>query len=55
MKNIGVFEIRCYRKILKIKWTDKVINSEKLNGIGTSKKIKKAVAKRKVEIIGHNP
>lgn len=33
-KNIEVFEMWCYRKILKIKWTDKMNNNEVLDGIG---------------------
>ena len=40
----------CYRRILKISWTDKIRNSEVLDRIGIHEtKLLKQIAKRKLE------
>lgn len=44
-----------YKKTLKIKWTDKFSNSKILDKIGIGNKIWKAIVKKKVRMIGHNP
>ncbi len=53
-KSIEAFEMWCYRRMLKIKWTEKVRNKEVLERMGVEQDIWKMIVKRRVRMIGHN-
>ena len=42
-----------YRRLLRIKWTDKVTNKSVLEQIGTNRKILHLINERKLKYIGH--
>ena len=50
---VNAFEQWCYRRILKIKWTDKVTNAEVLERLQTSMHFLCRMKKRKLEYAGH--
>ena len=47
------FEIWCYRRILKIRYTDRVTNREILNRMRTKLHFLKTMIRRKIEYAGH--
>lgn len=53
-KNNAASEIQCYRRILKIKWSDKVSNGEVLDRMSIGKKIWKTILRKRVRMMGHN-
>uniref|UniRef100_A0A8D8L8K4 Craniofacial development protein 2 n=1 Tax=Cacopsylla melanoneura TaxID=428564 RepID=A0A8D8L8K4_9HEMI len=53
MKKIEAFEMWTYRRILKIKWTDKITNEEVLRRLNKDKEILFTIKKRKLEYFGH--
>ena len=46
-------EMWFYRRLLRIKWTDKVTNKSVLEQIGTNRKILHLINERKLKYIGH--
>ena len=46
-------EMWFYRRLLRIKWTDKVTNKNVLEQIGTNRKILHLINERKLKYIGH--
>ena len=53
-KKITAFEMKCYRKILRISWIEKVSNEEVLSRIGiTSPTLLQIVKKLKLKYFGH--
>ncbi|XKL69474.1 hypothetical protein PGB90_007243 [Kerria lacca] len=53
-KRIEAFKLWCYRKMLRIKWTEKVRNEEVLRRIRGDRVIWKMLVKRRTRMIGHN-
>ena len=52
-KKLLVFEMKCYRQILKIKWTDKVSNEAIRRMISRKITIVDIIKKRKLQLFGH--
>ncbi|XP_049833909.1 uncharacterized protein LOC126278101 [Schistocerca gregaria] len=52
-KRIEAFEMWCYRRMLKIRWTDKVRNEEVLRRIGEERNMWKTLIRRRDRMIGH--
>ena len=50
---VNAFEMWCYRRILKIRYTDRVTNVEVLNRMQTELKFLRRMKKRKMEYAGH--
>jgi hypothetical protein len=50
---LEAFEMWLYRRMLKIKWTDKVTNREVLNRIGGEREILNTIDNRKKNWLGH--
>lgn len=50
INNVEAFEMWCYRKLLKISWTDKVKNEEVLRRIGKECEIIKNVKNKKLRV-----
>ena len=53
-KRIEAFEMWCYRRILGIKWTDKVRNKDVLVRIGERMCLWNSLKRRRDKLIGHN-
>ena len=54
VKQVNSFEMWCYRRILKIKWTDMVSNKDVLSRVGLFEPcLTKDLLKRKMEFAGH--
>uniref|UniRef100_A0A8D8UNP4 Craniofacial development protein 2 n=1 Tax=Cacopsylla melanoneura TaxID=428564 RepID=A0A8D8UNP4_9HEMI len=53
LKKIEAFEMWTYRRILKIKWTDKITNEEVLRRLNKEREIIFTIKKRKLEFFGH--
>ena len=54
MKKITAFEMKCYRKILRISWTEKITNKEVLKRIGVEEPILfQNIKKLKLSYFGH--
>ena len=52
-ENIHAFELWCYRRTLKIKWTDRIRNEELLQKMHTFPKLNDTITKRKAGLCGH--
>src|ERR1043165_3488926 len=52
-QKILAFEIKCYRKILRIDWTQKVTNMELYKRICLKENIMQKLIKRKLGLFGH--
>ena len=50
---INAFEMWCYRRILKIAWTDKITNEEICNRIDRKESLIHNIYKRKMRFAGH--
>ncbi|CAI6343800.1 unnamed protein product [Macrosiphum euphorbiae] len=50
---LEAFEMWCYRKMLKIPWTEKVTNKEVLDKIKEQRQIWKSIQSRRGKMIGH--
>jgi hypothetical protein len=50
---VNAFEMWCYRRMLKIKYTDRVTNVEVLNRIQTELKFLSSMKKKKMKYAGH--
>ena len=54
-RRLDAFEMWCYRRILKISWTDRVTNVEVLRRVGeTDKNIYRTICRRKLKFAGHD-
>lgn len=53
MKKVEAFEMWTYRRILKIKWTDKITNEEVLRRLAKEREIVLTIKKRKMEYFAH--
>ena len=49
-KKIISFELWCYRRLLRIKWTDRKTNEYVLSKIGTSERLLTTIVKRKMAL-----
>lgn len=47
------FEMWCYRRMLRISWTQKVSNVRVLQRVGKSRELLQTINKRKVAYLGH--
>ncbi|KAI5734561.1 hypothetical protein M8J77_007970 [Diaphorina citri] len=52
-KNINAFEMWCYRRMLRIPWTDKVTNVEVLRRMDKIMELEYTIKKKKLEYLGH--
>ena len=52
-KKINAVECWIYRRVLKIRWTDKVSNKEVLQRMGINMHLMNSIAKRKATFFGH--
>ena len=52
-KYLESFEMWCWRRMEKIKWTEKVTNEQVLEGIGEKKTLLNSILLRKSNWIGH--
>ena len=52
-KRLESFEMRCWRRMEKISWTDHVRNEEVLLGVNEQRNILHEIRKRKANWIGH--
>lgn len=52
-RRIEAFEMWCYRRMLKIRWTDKVTNEEVLRRIGEERNIWVTLTRRRDRMVGH--
>ena len=52
-KRLEAFEMWCYRRMLKIRWVDKVTNEEVLRQIDEERSVWKNIVKRRGRLIGH--
>ncbi len=52
-RRLLAFEMRCYRRILKVCWKDKVRNEDIRKKIGKQSTIMDVIKKRKLELFGH--
>ena len=52
-KKINSFELWCYRRLLRTKWTDEKTNEYVLSKIRTSERLLTTIAKRKMAFVRH--
>ena len=52
-KRIGSFELWCYRRVLRISWTEKKTNDEVLRRINCNDRLLDILNKRKLKFVGH--
>ena len=52
-RRVLAFERKCYRKILKISWTEKVSNEEVYERVGLTENLMQKVIQRKLGLFGH--
>ena len=52
-RNSEAFEMWCYRKMMKISWTDRVTNEEVLNQVKAKRTIWNTLQRRRDKMIGH--
>ncbi|MGX9339109.1 hypothetical protein, partial [Pantoea dispersa] len=52
-KYLESFEMWCWRRIEKVKWTDRMTNDEVLRRVGEKKAILNTILQRKANWIGH--
>lgn len=52
-KKLEAFELWCYRRMLKIAWSDRVTNEEVLIRIGEQRKLLSTIKSRKLRLFGH--
>lgn len=52
-RRLEAFELWCYRRMLKIKWTDRISNLEVLERINEGRTLMKTIQKRRSTLIGH--
>lgn len=52
-KRLEAFEMWCYRRMMKIKWTDMIRNEEVLTMVGEQKSLWKTLVRRRDRLVGH--
>ena len=52
-RRIEAFEMWCYRRMLKVRWVDRITNEEILNRIGERRTIWHNLTRRRDRMIGH--
>ena len=52
-KRLDVFEMWCYRRMMNIKWMDKITNEEVLERIEERRTLWKSLRKRRGQMMGH--
>ena len=52
-KRLEAFEMWCYRRMMNIKWMDKITNEEVLGRIGERRTLWKSLKKRRGQMMGH--
>src|SRR5688572_19384042 len=52
-RRVLAFERKCYRKILKISWTEKISNEEVYERVGLMENLIQKVIQRKLGMFGH--
>lgn len=52
-KRIEAFEMWCYRRMMKIRWSDKVRNEDVLERVGEERSIWKTIVRRRTRLVGH--
>lgn len=53
VRRIEAFEMRCYRRILRVPWTDKRTNQWVMENAGKDRELLASVKKRKLQYFGH--
>ena len=53
IKTLNAFEMRCYRRILNIKWFHKKTNNEILEEINCMETVVEKIKRRKLRCFGH--
>ena len=53
LSRLGAFEMRVYRRVLKISWTENITNEEVLRRVGTGIEIVRKFKTRKLQYLGH--
>lgn len=53
INKLNAFELWCYRRILKVSWTQHITNEEIINRIGKKKEIVQTLKERKLQYLGH--
>ena len=53
LDKIRAFEMWCYRRLLQIRWTDRVSNEEVLRRMNVTPMLLTIIAKRKAALFGH--
>ena len=52
-KRLEAFEMRCFRRMMNIKWMDRITNEEVLERIGERRTLWKSLRKRRGQMMGH--
>ncbi len=52
-KRINSFELWCFRRVLRITWTEKKMNTEVLRRINCKERLLETFNKRKLKFVGH--
>ena len=52
-KRIEAAEMWCYRRMMKISWTERVSNEQVLNRAGAKREIMRAIRRRQLRFLGH--
>ena len=53
MKRLEAFEMWCFRRMLRIPWTDHILNESVLDFLDRDRELLKMVKRRKVSYFGH--
>ena len=52
-KSVDAFEMWCYRRLLKVSWTERKTNKWVLEKIGSALMLRKSMSERKMRFFGH--
>ena len=52
-KRLEALEMSCYRRMMNIKWMDRITNEEALGRIGERRTLWKSLKKRRGQMMGH--
>ena len=50
---VEAFEMWCYRRMMRIKWIDRVSNEEVLRRVGEKRSLMKTLTRRRNNLVGH--
>ena len=53
IKRIEAFEMFCYRRILRVSWTERITNFSVLREIGEERSLLRSIKRRKLKYFGH--